>query len=210
MFQRHSASPRRHSHILRCDYGQPGRHACFSSSSLRRQLRLLAFRPSRKVLARESQQPCLVVASDAQVEHGTWPGKASWCTTHSVRGRRGTCSSERTVWLLGICQWPPLRMAGSLSLYARRRPSHQRHFKRSQAPARTQAFQEGAGAGITAALPGRRQRRSGGAGHVTRRTRSGARCTRLAPCGAAPCGRRSPSSYYCRRSSSELMPLQAR
>ena len=36
--------------------------------------KVLALRPSRKVLVRESQQPYLIVASDAQVEHGTWPG----------------------------------------------------------------------------------------------------------------------------------------
>ena len=46
--------------------------------------------------------------------------------------------------------------------------------------ARTQAFQEGAGAGITAALPDRRQRRSGRARHVARRRRLGARSTWLA------------------------------
>ena len=116
---------------------------------------------------RESQQPCLVVASDAQVEHGTWPGGG--VLVHDPLGSRQArhLQFRDTVWLLGTCQWPPFRMTGSLSLHAKpialcEAPAWPpAPLKRAQAPALSQAFQEGAGAEITAALPGSRQRRPG-------------------------------------------------
>jgi hypothetical protein len=104
------------------------------------------------VLVRESQQPYLIVASDAQVEHGTCPGGG--VLVHDPLGSRQArhLQFRDTVWLLGTCQWPPFRMTGSLSLHAKpialcEAPAWPpAPLKRAQAPALIQAFQEGAGA----------------------------------------------------------------